>query len=50
MDMMGCRYDGLSEEEKKGTSDNFELHLELADSRNIVALLILYRSSESELY
>jgi hypothetical protein len=27
---LGCRH-GLSDEEKKNTSDNLELHLELAD-------------------
>ena len=30
----------LSDEEKKDTSDDFELHLELADSSNIAAVLI----------
>ena len=31
---------GLSDEEKKNTSDNFELHLELGDMRNIAVVLI----------
>ena len=37
------RRHGLSGEEKKNTSDNlnFELHLELADSRNISAVVIV---------
>jgi hypothetical protein len=41
---VGCRHDlrDLSDEEKKNTSDDFELHLELADSRNIAALLIYF--------
>jgi hypothetical protein len=39
----GCRH-GLSNEEKKNTSlsDNFELHIELADSRNIAAVLLRF--------
>ena len=31
---------GLSDEEKKNTSDNFELHLELGNSRNFAIVLI----------
>ena len=31
-------HDGLSEE--KNTSNNFELHLELADSKNMVTIFI----------
>ena len=31
---------GLSDEEKKKTSDNFELHLELGDSRGVAVILI----------
>ena len=30
----------MSDEEKKNTSDNFELHLELGNSRNIALVLI----------
>ena len=42
------RRHGLSGKEKKNTSDNLnsELHLELADSRNIEAVLILFPLSE----
>ena len=45
---VGCRH-GLSDEEKKNTSENlnFELHLVvLADSGNIAALLILFFSPQ----
>ena len=31
---------GLSDEEKKNTSDNFELHLELGNWRNVALVLI----------
>jgi hypothetical protein len=37
---VGRRHDGLSGEEKKNTGNNFELHLELAESRNIAAVFI----------
>ena len=40
---MRCRH-GLSNEEKKSTSDSFKLHLELADLRNIEAVLIRFSS------
>ena len=33
---------GLSDEEKKNTSDNFELHLELGNLRNVAAILIAF--------
>ena len=36
-------HDGVSDEEKKKTSDNFELHLELVESRNIVLVAVLIR-------
>jgi hypothetical protein len=38
---------GLCDEEKKKTSDNFELHLELADLSNIAAVLIPFFSSQN---
>ena len=31
---------GLSDKEKKNASDNFELHLELRNSRNVAVVLI----------
>jgi hypothetical protein len=35
---VGCRH-GLSDEEKKNTSDNFELHLELGNLINVAVVL-----------
>ena len=43
----GCRH-GLSDEEKENASDNFELHLELVDSKNIAVVLILFLLRRSE--
>ena len=39
----------LSDEEKEDTSDDFELHFELGNSRNVVVVLIFFFGSQSRI-
>ena len=40
---------GLSDEEKEDTSDDFELHFELGNTRNVAVVLIVFFSSQNRI-
>ena len=40
---------GLSDEEKEDTSDDFELHFELGNTRNVAVVLIVFLVPKTEL-